>query len=217
MSLDVALQRLGFRSIHFAMELYRDRNDPITHEFQAFVDTPIPLLYQELDHQFVGSRFILTRRGLEPWLSSMEWLFKHGKAKWRWDYVTHAYHQEFFGTRKYDRPKLTDKYHSYHTEVDRYFRDRPQDLLVIDLDQGFDLARLCRFLGKPEIDLQFPRANKRDESSLARRLLYAVYEQFLTSESSERRLHTLLAKVTGGRFIPQSVRPSHSSSRTAGH
>lgn len=201
-SLDTALRHLKIRSVHTVIELYQNPQSQLLDRFQAFGDSPIPLLYPELDRRYPGSRFILTRRGLEPWLKSMEWMFTHGKVKWRWNYYIHAYHQEFFGTRVFDAAKLTEKYHAFHAQVDAYFRDRPQDLLVIDLDRGFDMARLCRFLGKPETDIAFPRSNQRDETTALRRFAYGVYEQFLTSPESERRVQGVLKVLTLGRFKP---------------
>jgi 3'(2'), 5'-bisphosphate nucleotidase len=40
-----------------------------------------------------------------------------------------------------------------------YFKDRPQDLLVIDVTAGEGWEKLCPFLGKPTPDIPFPKAN----------------------------------------------------------
>jgi hypothetical protein len=168
------------------MALYGDLKSPVLDQHQAFSDAPVPLLYRKLDVQFPGSKFVLTRRPLEPWLTSMEWLFKHGKVKWCWNRLDHQYHQEFFGTCRYDKARLTAKYHAYHAEVQEYFRGRDRDLLVIDLDGKFDVAGLCAFLGRPPVSIDFPRANARESMPYTRRLRYAVYEKVLASETMDR-------------------------------
>lgn len=59
-----------------------------------------------------------------------------------------------------------------------HFKDRPDDLLVVDFTQGAGWNELCEFLGHPVPDAPFPHANdKRQESdakpSLRRRFKVA--------------------------------------------
>ena len=75
-SLDMALNTIGIKSIHFPFSLYETDDLSILDQYIAFVDTPIPMLYQKLDKICPGSGFILTARPLEGWLKSMEWLLR---------------------------------------------------------------------------------------------------------------------------------------------
>jgi hypothetical protein len=60
-----------------------------------------------------------------------------------------------------------ERYERHNREVLEYFRDRPDDLLVMDIpaDAGWD--KLCVFLGRDVPDEPFPHANK---ASLSRRV-----------------------------------------------
>ena len=42
----------------------------------------------------------------------------------------------------------------------KYFRERPQDLLVLDFAKGDGWEKLCRFLGADIPESEFPHANK---------------------------------------------------------
>ena len=60
-----------------------------------------------------------------------------------------------------------ERYERHNREVLDYFRDRPGDLLVIDLPGDAGWEKLCAFLGHPVPDEPFPHANK---ASLSRRI-----------------------------------------------
>jgi hypothetical protein len=48
-----------------------------------------------------------------------------------------------------------------HTErVKEYFNDRPDDLLIVDWEDGDGWDELCEFLGSEIPDREFPHANK---------------------------------------------------------
>jgi hypothetical protein len=54
-----------------------------------------------------------------------------------------------------------------------YFRDRPDDLLVMDVEKGDNWKELCGFLGIDIPDAPFPWKNRRTlRRSLRRKLKY---------------------------------------------
>ena len=59
------------------------------------------------------------------------------------------------------------RYLDHITEVVRYFRDRPDDLLVMDICAGDGWEQLCRFLEQQTPNLPFPRENVRRGGRLA--------------------------------------------------
>jgi hypothetical protein len=45
-------------------------------------------------------------------------------------------------------------------EVQKYFNNQPNKLIVLDWEKGDGWIELCEFLGKPVPSLPFPHANK---------------------------------------------------------
>jgi hypothetical protein len=162
-SLARALQRLGYRTLHYHLGRERlvdiaDRNvragrrafDGIDGEYDAFSDFAGQRFYRLLDHQYPGSRFILTIRALEAWLDSRERKVLHNLA--RPDYR--------FGFRTIDRPGWIREREAYLQEVDAWFAGRGADLLVLDIPGGDGWEKLCSFLGRPVPAGPFPFENR---------------------------------------------------------
>ncbi len=126
--------------------------------YDAFTDTPVPSFYRELDQRYPGSRFILTVREEEPWLASCRKQFTPRHAEKHND-ATRRLFEDLYGTDVFDEARFRAGYRRFVDGVLEYFSDRPDDLLVIDVTAGEGWEKLCAFLGKPEPDLPFPRAN----------------------------------------------------------
>ena len=132
----------------------------LVDRYDAFEDNPWPLLYQELDARYPGSRFVLTVREPQDWLKSVMNHFGTRSTEMRkWIYG----HGAPIGNER----AYLHRYLTHNTQVTHYFRDRPQDLLVMDICAGDDWHRLCRFLGKPVPQVPYPRANVRRPTSMA--------------------------------------------------
>ena len=130
-------------------------------KYNAFQDNPWPILYQELDQKCPGSKFILVIRPVDSWINSV---------------VTH------FGTRNtpmreliygVGHPKGNEKvyierYERHNAEVIEYFKDRPNDLLVIHLNEGKLWEKICPFLDKEIPDIEFPHVNKKQNKKIQR-------------------------------------------------
>lgn len=121
-------------------------------QYDAFQDNPWPLLYRTLDERFPGSKFILTLRDREKWLRSLVDHFGTRDTPMReWIYgVGHPVGNEDIYRERYDR---------HNREVQEFFADRPDDLLVMELAAGHGWERLCPFLGCEQPDTPFPHAN----------------------------------------------------------
>ncbi|ARA94451.1 hypothetical protein AWN76_015670 [Rhodothermaceae bacterium RA] len=169
------LKQLGFSTLHFVPRLFAPADWSVLDEVDAVADSPLPLLYRECDRRFPGSKFILTTRGLDGWLRSMEWMFTHGRVVFDWGPRLQAYHERLYHTKRFDAEVLTWRWQAYHAEVHDYFGGREDDLLVIDIRQGFDVARICDFLEVPlrEIDTA-TRVNTRRKANLWQRVGYKV-------------------------------------------
>ena len=124
-------------------------------------DLPIPLLYQELDITYPGSKFILTVRSEDRWINSVRAHWSDAnpfRAAWDTDPFTHQVHTLLYGRRKFDETVFRERYRRHNAEVLHYFRDRPNDLLVMDMDDGAGWGELCGFLRRSIPASPYPRS-----------------------------------------------------------
>jgi hypothetical protein len=153
-SLTSALAALGFRALHFPVNLKQiDNHDALT-------DTPIAADFETLDLLYPGSKFIYTTRELDDWLESCRALWLRRQAVFDRSSLVSGFHRRLYGGTGFDPARFVAAYRRHDDRVRSYFRDRPEDLLVLDICSG-DAAwePLCSFLGVPVPDAPFPRAH----------------------------------------------------------
>ena len=124
--------------------------------YEAVEDNPWPLIYPMLDEHIPGSKFVLTIRDPESWYKSVnrhigdlrdpmhEWIYGRGK-----------------GLPCEDKANTLAVYNAHNEGVLAYFKDRPDDLLVLDIAKGEGWEPLCKFLGCPVPAAPFPHANNK--------------------------------------------------------
>lgn len=161
-SLYHALNELGIKSAPDSIPLFYNRDFSFLGKYDAFMDNPIPLLYQQIDEHIDDCKFILTTRTKSSWLKSVEWLFnkemKNLNSRLR--KVADDIHFEFYGTTKFDSTIFSRKWDDYHQGVVEHFRYRQKDLLVFKIDQNPNWGPICSFLDKPIPKIAFPYLNK---------------------------------------------------------
>lgn len=126
----------------------------VARDVDAAKDTPWPLLYRQLDAAFPGSKFIHVIRNSEAWLKSAQHDFQ--------DYPN-ALHRLIYGSNgpKGHEIAWVDRYEAHNEEVAAYFADRPDDYLMIRLEDGVTFEKVCGFLDEPLVGTGAPRANQR--------------------------------------------------------
>lgn len=172
----IGLSKTGTSSLAHALEIlgYRTKDNPGIARYQpgdvtcvdpdlvqtcdALTDTPIPSFYRELDQAFPGSRFILTIRDMDGWLLSCKKQFTQRLADAQNDAHSQLF-MDLYGTVVFDVEKFRAGYERFVKGVQDHFKDRPQDLLILNVTAGEGWEKLCPFLGKPVPDLPFPKAN----------------------------------------------------------
>ena len=122
--------------------------------YDAVEDNPYPIIYKELDLLYPGSKFILTLREPNSWYKSVtrhignlrdpmhEWIYGFGK-----------------GLPKNNKENTLDVYNNHNAGVIEYFKNRPDDLLIVDFTKGDGWEKLCSFLLVDIPDTPFPHAN----------------------------------------------------------
>jgi hypothetical protein len=124
-------------------------------------DLPIPLLFRELDKGYPGSKFILTTRRPQAWLESVRRHWSHEynphRAQWGTDPFTHRAHRILYGQKGFDAERFLKRYQQHNLEVKAYFASRPNDLLILDMEDKASLwHRLCDFLGCLAPNVPYP-------------------------------------------------------------
>jgi Sulfotransferase domain/N-terminal domain of galactosyltransferase len=168
-SLHTALTILGIDSAHWEdahwakaiwTEMQAEGRSLTLERHYALCDLPITLLYAALDKAYPGSKFILTVRDEKGWLKSAEdhWSYRLNKyrATWDTDPFTHRIHNALYGRKTFDAEVFVNKFRQHNSDVLKYFRNRPNDLLVLDVDKGHGWRELCEFLGKPIPQVPYP-------------------------------------------------------------
>jgi hypothetical protein len=129
----------------------------------ALCDLPIPVLFRELDHAYRGSKFILTKRPESDWINSVKkhWNPEYNKQQpyWKKDPFTNIIHRVVYGQTHFDAELFLSKYRQHNADVLEYFKDRPDDLLVMDMTCKDKWEMLCGFLGNPIPDCDYPDSN----------------------------------------------------------
>ena len=158
LSLASALVTLGYRTIHFPMTMRQiDLND-------ASMDITVACRFEELDRLYPGSRFIFTEREMSSWLKSCE---DHYTKRIILDLLSERTmslivraRRAMYGTEYFDPGVFEETYISHSKKVFEYFRERPQDLLVMNICEGDGWSKLCPFLDRPIPDEPFPHRNE---------------------------------------------------------
>ena len=177
-SLHKALRVLGYDSVHWPSGLWaRDVWQEMTttgksltlERHYAASDLPIPILFRELDKGYPGSKFIFTVRDEPAWLGSIcrHWSYAYNPFRWQWDVypVNNKIHNLVYGQKDFDPDVMLARYKRHNAEVREYFKDRPDDLLTMDMDHGAGWKELCGFLGKLIPTTPYPREYVTDGSS----------------------------------------------------
>lgn len=169
-SLHAALNILGFdsahwKSAHWAKAIWTEMNvfgrSLTLEKHYALSDLPITILYDKLDKAYPGSKFILTKRNEEKWLNSVRrhWSpdYNRFRLEWNTDPFTHTIHKAVYGQKGFNEEVFLERYRRHNAEVQQYFSSRPDDLLVMDMDDGAGWKELCGFLGEPIPEVPYPK------------------------------------------------------------
>ena len=175
-SLDVALQNLGYRvgvahrKINEVLDPHAADADAIVKavtlqcmdEHDALQDSPCPFMFEVIDKSFPGTKFVLTYRPVESWLSSYARYFQdenNPMRKWMYGVPSFLGHEDIY----------KDTYETQNRKIRSYFQHRPEDFLELNLAEGQGWHELVTFLG-PEMLPPFPHAkantNEEDRRSV---------------------------------------------------
>jgi Sulfotransferase domain len=140
--------------------------------FDAATDGIVAARFEELDRAYPGSKYIYTVRERESWVRSY---MRHYQRKQPSLHGHEDLTKTLYGTTGTEKDVLLDAYERHEHHVLEYFRNRPDDLLVMDICDGCaDWGSLCAFLGKPVPDEPFPSSNPKFSNNIFLHLLYRI-------------------------------------------
>lgn len=150
-SLTQALKMLGYSSIHCPHSYAQ------IHYHDASTDTPVAARFPILDHKYPNSKFILTTRNKDTWIDSAASLTRN-KHDLLWKLEGRL---TLWKSLIFDREKFLTGYDVHHKFVMDYFHDRPEDLLILPIEQENKWDVLCSFLNKDIPQYEYPHLNRR--------------------------------------------------------
>lgn len=160
-SLFAALDQLGYRSATYrhlrglGLDGWFEGNFEHDYlaEYDAATDLPLATFFPQLDVRYPGSRFVLTVRALDSWLKSARSHFTRPPATSFGRQVRLA----TYGIIGYDEGRFRYVYETHVRNVMWYFRDRPEQVLALDVVGGEGWDKLCPFLERDPPGTPFPR------------------------------------------------------------
>lgn len=163
-SLNEALNILNYKACHFPSIRYIPHTlvrikRKYLREFNALTDISVIPFYKKLDKQYPGSKFIYTCRDKSSWLESCRKYPRYQLPLHQVPFKIIKLRQEIYGTVKFDEQKFSEAYDRHEQDVKQYFKNREQDLLILDITKENSWEKLCNFLQKPIPDQKFPMKN----------------------------------------------------------
>ena len=175
-SLTAALHVLGFDTVHYPIDASTlstlERGDArfaLLDHYDGLTDITVAPYFEDLDARYPGAKFVLTVREREGWLRSCETHWSGRSAHEPVEDAEHDVHMQVrrflraavYGSYEFHPERFVRAYERHVRAVMHHFRDRPGDLLVLDITRGEGWEKLAPFLGRAIPDAPFPHKGKR--------------------------------------------------------
>lgn len=158
-SLTVALAELGFIAVHYPTPPNRKGVLTAAEKYDALTDTPVIPWYKELYELYPEARFILTWRDKQDWINSCEHFFHNiGTPSLKWRKLLHK--KVYRTTKAFDKKLFLKVRKEHHEDVEMFFRNKRDQLLILRVFAGGGYKQLCPFLGVETLDKPFPHTKR---------------------------------------------------------
>lgn len=197
-SLTLALKQIGISVDHYPGDLTkRELLDGkgqlgILNAKQGIVDGIQPF-YRRLDRAYPNSKFILTLREKEGFKKSRRQLRALlATLRPKMNVLHSKYHEHcymyLFGSIDPPATLIYEGYKRHVADVKEYFKDRPDDLLSIDITSGEGWEKLCPFLSKNIPNTPFPQSNSSVDLDLMERRIEGLWQNVHDTVPSGKRI-----------------------------
>lgn len=172
-SLDLALQRLGYRVLGVDKNLLKFTSKTELHQyinktmnkFDAVQDMPWPLFYKELYELYPNAKFILTIRPVKEWYKSVVKYFAS---------IRFPFHKKIYKVpcaEGYEEA-YKELYNSNNEAVISFFSGK-KNYLLMEPKKNFDYETLCDFLEISEVPNEpFPHGRNNGNRFLPKFKIY---------------------------------------------
>jgi len=147
------LQRSGLNIVHnpkTESELLKLKNK------DGACDIPVVAYYKKLDKLFPGSKFVYTFREEESWKDAIERFAKDKPIKAQWQ---RQLREMVYGSNMFDESWF-DAHKRHHDDLMEYFKDRPNDIITLNIVGGDTPEKLYQFLGIKNVPKSFKVYNE---------------------------------------------------------
>jgi hypothetical protein len=185
-SLSAGLHVLGFDTVHYPTDkatldtfVRGDARFPQLDDYDGLTDITVAPYFEDLDRLYPGSKFVLTVREEAGWLKSCK---NHWTGRSAFDpgdgseeHRTHMEIRRFlraavYASYDFEPERFVRAYRRHVENVRRYFADRPNDLLELDITKGEGYEKLAPFLGVPVPTAPFPHKGKKLSERMAEQI-----------------------------------------------
>jgi len=155
LSLATAFKYLGYcflHNPHYSM-LFRGG-------YGGACDCSVVRFYKELDKKFPNSKFIYTIRQPDKWINSIEKHYNRVAIKDLGKEMAED-RMAIYKRLDFNREVFLEKYIEHDIDVKLYFKNRPEDLLIIDICMGEGWEKLIPFINYTNYpEIKFPHEHK---------------------------------------------------------
>lgn len=186
-SLNSALQMLGFNTVHYPTDpvVYREIANgqfdlTLLKHYDGVTDITVAPYYVQLDKTYPNSKFILTVREKNGWLNSCKNHWRNSpfdeetddpQRKARLE-LRRFFRAATYGCYDFAPERFAWVYDQHVKNVMEYFKDRPDQLLVINVCAGDGFEKLVPYLNRPAPCIPFPHkgaeVTRQADAALAR-------------------------------------------------
>ena len=135
--------------------------------YEGFQDIPfsIPKYYKVLDKKFKKSKFILTIINSDKeWSSSFRKYYDVEKSLSENNYISKGFlfnvFKGVFCSTNFSEENCFNVYNEHYNDVLQYFKNRNQDLLILNVAKNGAYLEFCKFLNKKPFRQSFEWKNK---------------------------------------------------------
>jgi len=160
-SLNQALRILGYKAIHYPAKYHlrvMTTGDYTLPESWDAITNTAEEFYPVLARMYPKAKFVLTTRNLDGWLKSWS---KKDRPFGSQSVAGRLNRIRIFGTARYVQDKYRDVFMAHQEGIRRFFADKTDRLLILQLGDTDKWTPLCRFLNRPVPGVPFPHIRKR--------------------------------------------------------
>tara|TARA_R110002020_G_scaffold207522_2_gene413084 strand:+ start:80 stop:640 length:561 start_codon:yes stop_codon:yes gene_type:complete len=168
----IGLSRTGTTSLHEAFKILGLHSYHYPQHFEsilssdAAVDVTVAMSYKILDVFFPGSKFVYTVRKIDNWVESMQKYFE-ATINQMDDEFANKVNRIVYDRTRFDEEDIEAfkvAFEKHHMDVISYFKDRSDDILILDIISGDGWEKLCPFLDRDIPNVPFPKTNTTNEN-----------------------------------------------------